>query len=54
MICGEEAGKSKTNWIGCFDEDCNIASVVLGKLGWLRRTDMPGIMTNELTKSKIK
>ncbi|CAB4032177.1 pyruvate dehydrogenase (acetyl-transferring) kinase, mitochondrial-like [Paramuricea clavata] len=28
LICGEEAGKSKTNWIGCFDEECSIASVV--------------------------
>ncbi|XP_046846144.1 pyruvate dehydrogenase (acetyl-transferring) kinase, mitochondrial-like [Xenia sp. Carnegie-2017] len=28
LISGEEAGKSKTNWIGCFNEDCSIKSVV--------------------------
>lgn len=28
LMFDQEASKSTTNWIGCFDEDCSIASVV--------------------------
>ena len=32
LIFDQEASKSTTDWIGCFNEDCSIASVVHGKM----------------------
>ena len=30
LVFDHEGTKSATNWIGCFDEECSIASVVHG------------------------